>query len=112
LLSIDAWKPDKLVELWEKQKTDTVFGLFSENGYWWDLPSEPSPFHDGAGLLKELEAIAPDGDSWTMVSKALGTDLITRSRHLFGLRYPGRRGRDEWLTVFVRTPDRLKDTGW
>lgn len=99
-LGNDAWSPEKLSEF-EERKEDDYRNLVAEHGYWWSLAAEPLPFQTGAGLLKELEKVAPDGDAWQMVSAAVGTELSVRSRHFFGLRYPGRAGGFEWLVLNV-----------
>lgn len=97
-LGNDAWSPEKLVEFEKKRKDDNVLGLSTDHGHWWSLPCEPPPFHNGAGLLKVLADVAPDGDAWKMVSDAFGGEL-THANHFFGLRYPGRGGEDEWLVL-------------
>ncbi|MBN1361998.1 MAG: ThiF family adenylyltransferase [Sedimentisphaerales bacterium] len=74
-------------------------------GYWWSLPTEPHPFHDGKGLLREL-AVCTDNhidDAWLMLSKTLGADMTASGSHLIGLRYPARRGGSEWLMLLIGT---------
>lgn len=42
-------------------------------GYWWSLPQEPLPFHDGSGLLKTL-ALTTNGDideAWRIFNTTL-----------------------------------------
>lgn len=106
-LSNDAWSPAKLIELEERTKNDTPLSLATEHGFWWSLPAEPLPFHDGAGLLRELQAVAQNDDAWSMLSDAVGGQL-TYASHFFGFRYPGRAGRDEWLILFM--PRQCKTT--
>jgi integrative and conjugative element protein (TIGR02256 family) len=106
-LSNEAWSPEKLSEF-EGRKTDDYWRLVADHGYWWSLPEEPRPFRDGAGLLKELERVATEGDAWKLVSGALGSDLTIRSKHFFGLRYPGRSGEPEWLVL--RLTGKAKET--
>ena len=97
----DAWSPAKLVDREAKQKPDETWNCISEHGYWWALPKEPQPFRNGAGLLHELESVAPNGDAWRMLSDALGTELTTYSEHFFALRYPGRSSEFEWLILYM-----------
>jgi len=97
----DAWSPEKLVELERQTKSDESWNLVTEHGYWWSLPREPQPFHNGTGLLRELNPIAPDGDAWKMLCDALGTELTTFSKHFFALRYPGRSNEPEWLILYM-----------
>jgi integrative and conjugative element protein (TIGR02256 family) len=73
----------------------------TEHGYWWALDKEPTPFHDGAGFLRVLSAVAPNGDSWALVSQTLRTELSLASAHLFALKYPGRNGEPEWLVLYM-----------
>ncbi len=73
----------------------------AEQGYWWALPAEPQPFHNGAGLLAALQQVAPNANAWNMVSTALGGELSVADRHYFGLRYPSRSGGIEWLFLVV-----------
>ena len=75
------------------------------------MKNEPEPFRDGSGLLKVLEEVAPDGDAWTMVSTAMRGDFGSSSQHFFGLRYPGRQGRDEWLILTLLTAKKEKTPG-
>ena len=70
-------------------------------GHWWSLPEEPLPFHDGKGFLRELAKAVPDGDSWAIVSSALGVQLTQAESHFFGLRYPGRQSEVEWLILWM-----------
>ncbi len=60
-------------------------------GYWWSLPEEPLPFHNGKGLLRELAKVVPAGDSWPIISSALGVQVTQAEAHFFGLQYPGRQ---------------------
>ena len=80
------------------------------HGHWWWLPKEPLPFHDGKGLLRELACVV-DNDfdaAWRTVSNALGTDMTTSGSHLVGLRYPARRGGEEWLILMIgMQPERI-----
>ena len=92
----EAWSPVRIADI--DDGTDDTPGMV-EKGYWWSLPKEPGPFHDGAGLLEELAPIAPDGDAWAMVLSMLGGEISTSGSHLFGLRYPGRHGGVEWLML-------------
>jgi len=72
-------------------------------GYWWSLPKEPLPFHNGAGLLRTLAtATGEDIDkSWESLSERLGADLTTDESHYIGFRYPARGGGYEWLILWV-----------
>ncbi len=97
----DAWSPTKLVEREVQQKSDETWNCITEDGYWWSLLKEPQPFRNGAGLLHELESIAPNGDAWKMLSDALDAELTTFSKHFFALRYPGRSNEFEWLVLYM-----------
>lgn len=99
-LSNETWSPENFVELEKKKRTDDFFGITVEHGHWWTLAEEPHPFHNGQGLLKILDQIAPDGDGWNMISQAFLGEL-TLENHFFGFRYPGRDGRPEWLVLFM-----------
>ncbi|MHC4401374.1 MAG: ThiF family adenylyltransferase [Planctomycetota bacterium] len=110
-LGNEAWSPERLTKLEERRKDD-YWMLVAEHGFWWSLPEEPLPFHTGAGLLQELVRVAPDGDAWKMVLSAMGTELSIRSRHFFGLRYPGRAGGFAWLVLCVQgKPKETKSGG-
>lgn len=98
--SAAIWDINQLPEVEQKN----AIGLFRDyrliRGYWWDLKAEPTPFHDGAGLLRTL-FLAKDGeDSWTLIEKALGK-WFTDEQHWIGFRYPARGGGLEWLVVSV-----------
>lgn len=110
-LGDEAWKPDKLIELEENRQTDSLWKLSTDHGYWWSLFEEPLPFHNGAGLLRELDKVAPEGNGWNLLSKALGAELTTRSEHYFALRYPGRSGGIEWLVLKLNTPNKRTASG-
>lgn len=97
-LGNDAWSPDKLPD-YETGVEGKVSGIVSEHGYWWALPQEPDPFQNGAGLLRVLEAVAPDGDAWKLLSTTCATDLTCSFKHFFGLRYPHRSGGVAWLIL-------------
>lgn len=77
-------------------------------GYWWSLPEEPLPFHNGKGLLRELAKIVPDGDSWPIISTALGVQVTQSEAHFFGLKYPGRESENEWLILWMPRGKREK----
>lgn len=102
-LENDSWKPERFSELDEKQRSDNYLNAVVSRGFWWTLQSEPSPFRNGAGLLRELDAIAPDGDSWKLVSDAMSSSIATESHHLIGLKYPARTGDWAWLIVQLET---------
>lgn len=73
------------------------------HGYWWSLPEEPQPFHDGNGLLKTLEPIAEADDAVAAFCSALGTkELLIADTVNIGFKYPGRDGSPEWLVLFVQ----------
>jgi len=97
------WNPETIADL-ERAGSDTA--RMVDKGYWWSLPAEPRPFHDGSGMLRELAAVAAEGDAWGMLSSKLGHELATSSRHFFGLRYPDRHGGVEWLLFLVDRGDR------
>lgn len=97
-IQAEAWSPVRIADI--DDGNDDTPGIV-EKGYWWSLPKEPGPFHDGAGLLQELAPIAPDGDAWAMVLSMLGHEISTSGSHLFGLRYPGRHGGVEWLMLWM-----------
>jgi integrative and conjugative element protein (TIGR02256 family) len=107
------WSPDKVAGI-DKIGSNEVGKI--EKGYWWSLPQEPRPFHDGRGLLRELSPIADDGDAWPVVSSTLRGEISLARNHFIGLRYPGRRGNVEWLMLLMirgEREDRLlakKDT--
>ena len=81
------------------------------HGYWWSLPSEPAPFRDGAGLIRELSAIAPGGDGWSLVSSLLGADLVSAEYHLLALQYPSRESGHEWLITVMPRENRKEKGG-
>ncbi len=74
-------------------------GSYLRHGYWWSLPNEPQPFHDGKGLLALLDSLDPKGGGWDVISSQLGTDLSLRTVHIIGLKYPSRDGDSEWLVL-------------
>jgi integrative and conjugative element protein (TIGR02256 family) len=79
-------------------------------GYWWSLPEEPLPFHDGKGFLQAFSSATGRGpdEVWQTVSETVGSDMTTSESHLIGLRYPARRGGLEWLVLFIaREPQRI-----
>ena len=96
--------------IWDSQNLIMKDNLSTEDerrmlnhGYWWSIPREPLPFHDGAGLLKTL-ALTTDSDidqAWNIFNSTLGADLTTESSHFIGFRYPARNGGNEWLFLFV-----------
>lgn len=98
-LTNEFWSPLQLAELESKLGDDGLWGIVVERGFWWALDSEPAPFRDVAGLLKEIEKVAPSGDAWKAVTTLMGKALSTESIHFIGLRYPGRSGGPEWLFV-------------
>ncbi len=77
-------------------------------GYWWSLDKEPEPFRDGAGFLKAVSSIAPNGDAWAAVQNALGTELSLAPWHFLALKFPGRGGEPEWL-ILVMPRNRKSD---
>lgn len=110
-LGNEMWSPEALANREETQRDQEVWEPRVEHGYWWSLNEEPGPFQNGAGLLKELAKIAPEGDAWGMVATVFGSDLAMRSKHLVGLRYPGRRGGNEWLMLTLLTPGKMAAGG-
>lgn len=102
-LENDFWTPESLAELDDKQRTDNDWHMVISRGFWWTLKSEPSPFRNGEGLLRALQEVAPDGDSWKVVSQAMGSAIATENVHLIGLKYPARTGGSAWLVVQVQT---------
>lgn len=102
----DWWSPEKLIELEGPREEEKPCDLYMEHGYWWSLPKEPRPFRDGAGLLRELAQVAPEGNEWTILSELLGAELTTFSQHIIGLRYPKRGGGLEWL--ITNMPDQAE----
>lgn len=98
------WNPEKLADLESKHEQESTFGLVAGRGFWWALDSEPAPFHDVAGLLKEIAKVTPGGNAWKAVSELMGSAISRESQHLIGLRYPGRSGRPEWLFVQLISP--------
>ncbi len=75
-------------------------------GYWWSLPEEPLPFHNGKGFLRELAKVTPKGESWPVVSKTLGAQLTLSESHFLGLKYPGRETEVEWLMLWIYRGER------
>lgn len=110
-LTNDAWQPARVVESETKRASDPHWQLITERGHWWSLPAEPEPFHDGAGLLKALQSVAPDGDSWRMLSNTLGSDLATSDKHLVGLRYVAQNGQVVWLVLEFTTENPADQSG-
>jgi integrative and conjugative element protein (TIGR02256 family) len=106
-LTNDAWSPEEFVTAQErqrKQKGKVDFGDVERiSGHWWELPSEPSVFRNGEGLLRVLSETAADCDEWQMVSSALATDLTLKKQQYIGLCYPGRSGDREWLILVVES---------
>lgn len=102
----DLWDPIKLAA-----QTNRKLGQLGqpEQGYWWTLPSEPSPFHNGEGLLETLKVVAPDGDAWKLITGTLNSELSTVDRHYIALQYPARAGGIEWL--FLVLPHTQKRAG-
>ena len=96
----ECWSPNGLIEL-EQGNRDELSLLVAKHGHWWALDEEPQPFHDGKGLLRLLEKVAPDGDSWKLVSEALGNEVSTESSHFIALGYPSRDEGFEWLVLTV-----------
>ncbi len=101
----DLWTPERIAG------TSEVPGKEDEwvqTGYWWSLPHEPRPFHDGRGLLRGLEATAPNNDAWSAVSGLLRQEISLANLHFIGFRYPGSKGDVKWLLTVVergkRTP--------
>lgn len=94
----DDWDPLQLAD--GRQRNRGALNQ-PEWGYWWTLPVEPAPFHDGAGLLEALKEVAPGGQPWKMVSEVLKGDLQTADRHYFALQYPSRTGGIEWLFLVL-----------
>lgn len=93
------WSPDQITNM---ETTDSHDATKVQTGVWWSLSHEPRPFHDGAGLLRELASMADNDDAWSMVSSALGAEMSLSSHHFIGLKYPGRHDDVEWLVLFMR----------
>jgi len=93
-----AWDPGKYAA---SPDLSRVGSGALDHGYWWALAKEPTPFHDGNGLLKVLESVSPKGDPWAMISEQLKGDLTVATKHIFGLRYPSREDGYEWLILFM-----------
>lgn len=106
----DAWTPQSFVTQYGKAQ-DSLTEYVKETGYWWLLPKEPNPFHNGFGFLRELELIAVDRNPWDLVSSMLNTDLDISTGHFFGLRYPGRKGEMEWLILYMYRGERTQGGG-
>ena len=105
-LTNDAWQPQAFLEWQERQRQrkHVEFGDVARiRGCWWQLPSEPTVFRDGKGLLSVLATVANGDEVWRMVSNALGTDITLKNVQHIGLCYPGRSGRREWLFLKVKT---------
>lgn len=100
----EAWGPSVIARI-EGNKIDDL-REFIEYGYWWSLPEEPLPFRDGKGFLRELSKFAPESDSWSIVSSALGVGLTQDRYHFFGFQYPGRDGDTEWLILIMLRGER------
>ena len=82
-----------------------------QQGYWWSLPNEPLPFRNGDGLLKTLEPLAENQDSWGLIKKVLGGEIHTVDRHYFAFRYPARAGGFEWLFLVMPRKSKRKGEG-
>lgn len=82
-----------------------------QHGYWWSLPDEPMPFHDGAGLIKTLSSTSQGVDGWALLTDSLRTDLSVAESHFVGLKYPARDGGSEWLMLIVRRGKRAEGGG-
>lgn len=106
----EAWNPESFV-IQQKKAHGILTEYVTEIGYWWSLPKEPNPFHNGAGFLRELESIALDGDSWNLVSSMLNTDLDLSTGHFLGLRYLGRNQETEWLILHMCRGERTQGGG-
>jgi integrative and conjugative element protein (TIGR02256 family) len=105
-IKADDWDPNRMAAL--PQRNAGVLGK-PEQGYWWTLPAEPSPFRDGAGLLAVLEQVARERDAWRMIRSELGGDLAAADRHYVALQYPARFGGSEWL--FLVLPNQARRAG-
>lgn len=103
-----AWAANKIASItdWANQKP-----TFTEHGYWWSLPAEPRPFHNGRGLLNALAPAANGGDAWPMVSSMLGISFSLDPMHLFGLKYPARDGGMEWLILVMFGGNTTREQG-
>lgn len=106
----EAWNPESFV-IQQKKAEGSVTEYVTEIGYWWSLPQEPNPFHDGSGFLRELEPIAVNRDAWNLVSLMLNTDLGLSTGHFFGLCYPGRNRETEWLILYMYRGERTQGGG-
>ena len=95
----ELWGPNLIAKI-EDNKIGDLEELI-EYGYWWSLPEEPLPFRDGKGFLRELSKFAPESDSWSLLSSALGVGLTQDKHHFFGFQYPGRDGDTEWLILIM-----------
>lgn len=106
----EAWNPESFV-IQQKNAQGSLTEYVTEIGYWWSLPKEPNPFHNGYGFLRELEPIAVDGNTWGLVSSMLKTDLDLATGHFLGLHYPGRSGEKEWLILYMDRGERTQGGG-
>lgn len=107
----EAWSVDGMQKLQADIQESSFLQLTTECGFWWELPSEPSPFSNGRGLLMELAKTTDDGDGWKLLTSALGTRLTIESHHIIGLKYPSRNGDSEWLLLKVSTPQKKLEGG-
>jgi integrative and conjugative element protein (TIGR02256 family) len=106
-IEADAWDSYKLGNPEIRKKLSQSHGV--EEGHWWFLPQEPKPFQDGAGLLRELSAVAVAGDAWPLLSDALKEELTLGRHHTVGLCFPSRHGGVEWLVVMLHRTDPAPD---
>jgi integrative and conjugative element protein (TIGR02256 family) len=106
-----AWSLGRLPEVERKNAKQLLKDHGLVRGYWWDLESEPYPFHNGRGLLEALPLAKESGDSWELLTQALGSRLQTDQEHWIGFRYPARDGGLEWLVVSVVTARELGPNG-
>ncbi len=97
-----AWNLGNLSEAEQEESIKQLIAKYCWfRGYWWDLASEPVPFHNGLGLLKVLGKTESGEDGWELLKRALGSGLLTDEVQWVGLRYPARQGGLEWLIVSV-----------
>ena len=72
---------------------------------------EPKPFHNGRGLLDQLQSIGEEKDVWAIVSDLLRADLAVAPEHFFGLKYPARGNGVEWLMLYMSKRVKLESGG-
>jgi len=109
-----SWMVDSMWNSYDQMisegSSENVASQRLTQGYWWSLPGEPLPFHDGKGFLQAFSSAVgnnPD-QAWQTVNETLCSDMTTSESHLIGLRYPARRGGFEWLVLFIgREPQRI-----